>query len=78
MDMPYLQSAALETVAYDETTHVLRAKFRGDGRTVIYEGVPLEIYDALLFADSIGRFFHDLIENAYPARKIEDAPANGR
>ena len=76
--MPYLQSAALETIAYDEGTHVLRAKFRDNGRTVIYEGVPQEIYDALIFSDSIGRFFHDRIESVYPARRMEERPANRR
>jgi len=76
--MPYLQSDAIETVAYDETTHRLRAKFREDGRTVIYEDVPQEIYDALIFADSIGQFFHERIEGAYPARKTEGGRANRR
>ena len=76
--MPYVQSDALEAVAYDESSHRLRAKFRGDGHTVVYEGVPLDLYDALLFSDSIGRFFRERIEGAYPARNIEDAPANKR
>jgi hypothetical protein len=70
--MPYLQSAAIETIAYDETTHRLRAKFRKSGRTVIYDDVPLEIYDALIFADSIGAFIRDRIEGVYPARDLRD------
>ena len=74
--MAYLQSAAIETIAYDENTHSLRAKFRDDGRTVIYEDVPQEIYDGLIFADSIGRFFKDHIEGAYPARSIESGTTN--
>ena len=72
--MPYLQSAAIEAVAYNETTHVLRAKFRGDGRTVLYENVPQHVYDALIFADSIAAFFRDKIEGAYPARCDERRP----
>jgi hypothetical protein len=36
---------------------------------VIYENVPQELYDSLIFAESIGRFFHDHIEGHYPIRK---------
>jgi hypothetical protein len=56
--MPYLQSAALEQVAYDETQQELRATFRATGRTYVYEDVPQEIYDRLLFAESVGAYFN--------------------
>ena len=64
-----IQSQAIEAVAYDENSHVLMARFRGTGRTVIYEEVPQEIYDSLIFADSIAGFFHDHIEGHFPERK---------
>ena len=67
--MPYLQSVAIEAVAYDEKAHLLKARFRGDGKVMIYENVPPEIYDSLIFADSIGAFFRDHIEGSYPARE---------
>ena len=63
-----VQSLAIEAVAYDENGHLLMARFRDSGQTVIYEGVPLEIYDGLIFADSIGRYFHDHIEGRFPQR----------
>ena len=68
--MPYLQSTAIETVAYDETEHVLRAKFRASGTVVIYEDVPRDVYDSLIFADSIGAYFREHIEGAYPMREV--------
>ena len=68
--MPYLQSAAIEAVAYDEEAHLLKARFRADGKVLVYENVPPEIYDSLIFADSIGGFFRDHIEGAYPAREV--------
>jgi hypothetical protein len=68
--MPYVQSVSIEAVAYDETAHLLRAKFRGDGRVVVYENVPQEVYDSLIFADSIGGYFREHIEGAYPVREI--------
>ena len=64
-----LQSHAIEAIAYDESAHVLMARFRDSGKTVIYEGVPQEIYDGLLFAQSIGGYFHDHIEGHFPERK---------
>ena len=48
--MAYVQSVSLEAVAYDAAAHILRAKFRSDGR-VVYENVPQNVYDALIFAD---------------------------
>ena len=44
--MPFLQSAAIEAVVYDESTHALRAKFRADGKVMIYENVPQDVYDS--------------------------------
>jgi hypothetical protein len=73
--MPYLQSPAIEAVSYDERAHVLRAKFRADGKVVAYENVPLHVYDSLIFADSIGDFFRDNIEGSYPARELRSRTA---
>jgi len=68
--MTFVQSLSIEAVAYDEATHRLRAKFRADGRIVVYENVPQDVYDSLIFADSLGDYFHEHIEGAYPARVI--------
>ena len=68
--MTYLQSSAIETVAYDEAAHRLRAKFRASGQIIVYEEVPPEVYDSLIFADSIGTFFKTHIEGHYPARRL--------
>lgn len=67
--MPYLQSVVIEAVAYDENAHVLKARFRADGRIRVYENVPPEIYDSLIFAESISAYFRDHIEGAYPVRE---------
>jgi hypothetical protein len=63
--MTFLQSAALKSVSYDEAQHVLIATFRDSGRTYVYEDVPQELYDALLFADSIGAFFNAHIRDNF-------------
>jgi hypothetical protein len=65
----HLQSRAIEAIAYDERAHLLRARFRDSGETVTYENVPQELYDSLIFANSISRFFRDHIEGHYPRRR---------
>ena len=72
--MPYLQSETIEAVAYDERDHLLKTRFRADGRVMIYEDVPQEIYDSLIFAESISDFFQEKIEGTYRAREV---PAGG-
>ena len=67
--MHYLQSAALEAIAYDEEAHRLKARFRADGKVMIYENVPPDVYDSLIFADSISAYFRAHIEGSYPARE---------
>ena len=63
-----VQSLAIEAVAYDESAHILIARFRDSGKTVVYEDVPQEIYDGLIFAESIGTYFHDHIEGHFAER----------
>ena len=67
--MPFLQSATIEAIVYDENSHTLRARFRGDGKVLVYANVPQQVYDSLIFADSISGFFQDHIQDAYPVRE---------
>jgi hypothetical protein len=63
--MAYVQSSALEQVAYDEPSQTLSATFRDSGRTYIYRDVPQEVYDRLIFAESIGAFFNAHIRDRF-------------
>jgi hypothetical protein len=65
----HTQSHSIEAIAYDERSHLLWARYRDTGETVIYEGVPQEVYDSLLFSDSIGRFVRDHIEGRFAVRR---------
>jgi hypothetical protein len=66
--MPFVQSSALAAIAYDASRHELRATFRDSGRTYAYEDVPQELYDGLLFADSMGAYFNAHIREHFPCR----------
>jgi hypothetical protein len=68
--MPYVQSSALEQVSYDETAQTLCATFRDFGRTYIYREVPQELYDGLIFADSLGSYFNAHIRDHFEFREI--------
>jgi hypothetical protein len=68
--MPYVQSSALEQVSYDEAAHTLCATFRESGRTYIYREVPQELYDGLIFADSLGGYFNAHIRDHFEFREI--------
>ena len=68
--MPYLQSAAVEAIAYNESARRLRATYREGGAVVEYMDVPLDVYDSLIFAESIGAFLRNHVEGRYPARKL--------
>lgn len=67
--MPYLQSDMIEAVSYEEQTRLLAIKFRTDGHVAVYENVPQDIYDSLIFADSIGEFFETRIAGTYRLRE---------
>lgn len=76
--MPYVQSAALELVTYDEATHTLRARFRQSGRTYAYYDVPQDLYDSLIFADSLGAFFNAHIRDQFDFEEVEAPPRCSR
>ncbi len=68
--MAYVQSTAIEQVSYDEDAQVLRAKFRESGRTYAYHDVPQELYDGLIFADSLGAYFNAHIRDHFDYEEL--------
>jgi KTSC domain len=68
--MVYVQSTAIEQVAYDPKAHVLKAKFRESGRIYAYRDVPQELYDGLLFADSLGAYFNAHIRDNFDCEEL--------
>jgi hypothetical protein len=68
--MVYVQSTAIEQVGYDAENQDLRAKFRDSGKTYVYREVPQEVYDALLFADSLGAYFNSHIRDQFEFEEL--------
>ena len=64
--MPAVRSSAIASVDYDPGTRRLSVRFHETGLYTYY-GVPAPVYEAMLRASSVGRFFNDNIRDRYSA-----------
>ena len=65
-----VSSSNIESVGYEEDSQTLGVCFKGGGEYHYLE-VPRRVYDDLLSASSVGRFFDSHIKKAgYPYKKI--------
>jgi hypothetical protein len=76
-----VESSALAAVGYDHERCLLHVRFRHTG-FYTYEHVPPDVFEALLAADSKGRFYNQHIRNAFEHyRRLEpgqdEAPSAG-
>ncbi|HEX4159158.1 MAG TPA: KTSC domain-containing protein [Rhizomicrobium sp.] len=70
VDMPRLDSSAVEFVRYDDRQRQLIVGFRGRNRPYCYEGVPPRVYRELITAESAGRYFNAHIRDRYPFTEL--------
>lgn len=69
MEFISVSSSNISAVGYDRNTHVLDVVFHG-GREYTYSGVPENIYNNLISAGSVGRYFASFVKNNYPYSQI--------
>ncbi len=74
MDPVPLDSTLLLWVLYFPEETRLRLKLRS-GEVYDYSAVPEPIYQALLAAESKGRFFNHYIRDAFPTQRISTGSA---
>jgi hypothetical protein len=69
MEREAVNSSNLVSVGYDPQSETLEVEFK---KTGIYQylNVPQFMYERLMQADSIGRFFNAEIKNAFPCTKL--------
>ena len=73
-----VNSSVILTVGYEARSATLEVKFR-NGRLYEYFGVPPEEFQALLSADSVGKYFNEVIKPKYQAARVRGAGrAEGR
>lgn len=70
MKREQVESSNLASVGYDAKNHILEIEFN-HGRIYQYFDVPKEEYDALMSADSHGRYFIYNIKDAYEYDRIK-------
>ena len=69
MERQAVSSANLVSIGYDPDSETLEVEFTKSG-VYQYFNLPLFIYERLMIADSIGKFFNAEIKNAYPCSKL--------
>ena len=79
MNLPYapltamnriaLDSRTLASAGYDHPSATMELEFV-EGRVYRYFVVPRSVFDALLTADSVGRFFQEHVRDVYPYERI--------
>lgn len=74
MDPVPVDSTLLLWVLYVPDQSCLRLKFRS-GEIYDYTAVPHRIYQALLAAESKGRYFNRYIRDAYPSQRLRTGSA---
>jgi hypothetical protein len=75
MNMIPVESSHIKAIGYDEETQVMRVEYsqatyeyRG-----IYAGIPKEVYDKIMSADSKGRALKEAIaEHGLQYKRLED------
>lgn len=66
-----VSSRSLRELGYDPDTQALEVQFH-NGSLYRYEQVPPEVVQALLQADSLGRYFNQVFKaRDYPYQRIE-------
>ncbi len=65
MEMIEVDSSMIQAVGYDAAAEELEVVFNS-GRVWRYQGVPQQVYEELLAADSKGRYKRDCIIDCYP------------
>jgi hypothetical protein len=70
-----VDSSCLSHVGYHEPLNYLYCTFHSSGMTYIFPGVPFAEYEALMNADSIGKYFTKNIKPRYPAIDVSNRDA---
>ncbi|KAF0114066.1 KTSC domain-containing protein [Pseudotabrizicola sp. L79] len=69
MDRQSVVSSNLAEVGYDPNLETLEVQFKSGG-IYQYFNVPAFMYERLMSADSLGRFFNTEIKGHYPEAKV--------
>ena len=66
-----VDSSAISEAGYDKAERVLVVRFKESGIRYCYYDVPPSVWDGLLGADSIGRYFNQNSKNQYEYKRLD-------
>lgn len=69
MDMQSVSSSNIAAVGYNEATKKLHVQFH-NGSTYVYDDVPADVHEALVNADSVGKYFNANVKDVYSYARI--------
>lgn len=69
MEMKPVNSSNIAAVGYDAGQKVLAVQFKGGGM-YHYKGVPQDLADKFVTAESMGRFLNQIIKPAFEYEKV--------
>ena len=70
MERVEISSSNIKSAGYDTEEQLLEIEFNS-GAVYSYAGVPMGVYDDLLEAESVGKYFNQSIKNAgYTCKRL--------
>jgi alpha-mannosidase len=67
-----VKSSVIASVGYDARQRRLEVEFH-NGRVYAYFEVPASVYEDLVTAESVGKFFNEGVKPNYESELVEDA-----
>ena len=66
-----VESSNIASVGYDQLDGILEIEFNS-GAIYQYEKVPIRVYDVMMKADSVGKYFNTHIKSKYNYRRVDN------
>jgi hypothetical protein len=70
MDLLPVQSSNIAAVGYDAVQNILYVQFKGKDTVYEYHGVPLDTYETMMSAESIGSYYAKNIRNVIKGQVV--------
>ncbi len=67
-----VESSNIRSIGYDPASQVLEVEFNYGHLVYQYKGVPAEIYEQLMAAESKGKFLNSAIKSVYDYETVDN------
>jgi len=69
MNRTAVESSSISEIGFDEASNTLEIMFR-DGKLYQYFDVPAHLYEQMISASSIGKFFHENVRGEFRFARV--------